>query len=260
MDIIILLPRKRFRMEILKFILSGESAFFKMPEVNSYYYFSYGNIHKVALMGMFGAILGYKGYAQMKKNDEYPEFYEKLRSLEIAVVPKKGSKGYLPKKIQCFNNSVGYASQEQGGNLIVKQQWLEKPWWEIYVKIQDQESEKIKQAICRKSCIYIPYLGSNDHLADIGKVEIFEGTAVEEEEIEQIDSLYPEFAAELENEFDEETDAEKGLPFQYMEFLPIGLQKTTHMYQMEKFIFTNKSVISHQSEIYRVNQKNIIFF
>lgn len=253
-------------MEILKFILSGESAFFKMPEVNSYYYFSYGNIHKVALMGIFGAILGYKGYAQMRKEDEYPEFYEKLHSLEVAIVPKKNSKGYLPKKIQCFNNSVGYASQEQGGNLIVKQQWLEKPWWEIYVKIQDQESEKIKQAICQKTCIYIPYLGSNDHLADIGGIEIIEGTIIEEDEINQIDSLYPEFAAELDDGEDgedknkENNGERKGLPFQYTEFLPVGLEKTTHMYQMQKFIFTNSSVISHQSEVYQVNQKNIIFF
>ena len=46
-------------MEILRFRLSGKNAFFKKPEVNTYCYFTYGNIHKVALLGMFGAILGY---------------------------------------------------------------------------------------------------------------------------------------------------------------------------------------------------------
>ena len=49
-------------MEILKFRLKGKNAFFKVPEVNTYYYFTYGNIHKVALLGMFGAIMGYQGY------------------------------------------------------------------------------------------------------------------------------------------------------------------------------------------------------
>ena len=49
-------------MDVLKFQLSGETAFFKRPDVNTYLYFTYGNIHKVALLGMLGAIMGYKGY------------------------------------------------------------------------------------------------------------------------------------------------------------------------------------------------------
>ena len=53
-------------MEILKFKLSGKNAFFKKPEVNTYCYFTYGNIHRVALLGILGAILGYKGYSQMQ--------------------------------------------------------------------------------------------------------------------------------------------------------------------------------------------------
>ena len=51
-------------MKTLRFTLSGKTAFFKKPEVNSYVYFTYGNIHKVALLGIFGAILGYGGYTQ----------------------------------------------------------------------------------------------------------------------------------------------------------------------------------------------------
>ena len=55
-------------MDVLKFKLSGKSAFFKKQDVNSYVYFTYGNIHKVALLGMFGAILGYEGYNQFRQN------------------------------------------------------------------------------------------------------------------------------------------------------------------------------------------------
>ena len=86
-------------MEILKFKLSGKSAFFKKPEVNTYCYFTYGNIHRIALLGILGAILGYKGYSQMKDilsikeeidlKPAYPEFYEKLKELKIAILPKK---------------------------------------------------------------------------------------------------------------------------------------------------------------------------
>ena len=53
-------------MKAVRFTLRGKSAFFKKPEVNTYYYFTYGQIHKVALLGMLGAIAGYNGYAQKK--------------------------------------------------------------------------------------------------------------------------------------------------------------------------------------------------
>ena len=62
-------------MKALKFILSGKTAFFKVPMVNSVCYFTYGNIHKPALLGMFGAILGYKGYGY--EITDFPEYYEK---------------------------------------------------------------------------------------------------------------------------------------------------------------------------------------
>ena len=123
-------------MEILKFALSGRTAFFKKPDVNTYYYFTYGSIHKIALLGILGAICGYSGYNRqslgLDKIQTYPEFYEKLKDISIGIVPKN-DKGYIPKKIQVFNNSVGYASKELGGNLIVKEQWLENPKWDIYI-------------------------------------------------------------------------------------------------------------------------------
>lgn len=241
-------------MKILKFTLEGKTAFFKIPEVNSYYSFTYGNIHKVALMGIFGAILGYGGYSQMVENDLYPEFYEKLHGLEVAIVPRKGSKGYIAKKIQIFNNSIGYASQEQGGNLIVKQQWLESPWWEIYLKIQDEESDKVKCAILQNKCIYIPYLGSNDHFADIKNAELLDGRLADSKELERIDSFFPEGTVELDYEDDEI------IPFLYSEFLPIGLEKETNMYQQKKILFTNFSVIDHKSDVIIANHKNLIFF
>ena len=76
-------------------------------------------------LGIFGAILGYGGYAQKEWKKEkkgqsievdYPEFYEKLRHIKVSVVPKN-ERGYIPKKVQIFNNSVGYASDEQGDGM-----------------------------------------------------------------------------------------------------------------------------------------------
>lgn len=131
-------------MQALKFRLKGKHAFFKIPAVNSYYYFTYAQIHKVALLGIFGAILGYDGYQQMQKEDRFPEFYERLQALKVSVIPCVKN-GIFLKKVQTFNNSIG--SLEQGGNLIVQEQWLEKPEWLIYVLLDCEESEKLAEML-----------------------------------------------------------------------------------------------------------------
>ena len=58
-----------------------------------------------------------------------------------------------------FNNTVGYASQELGGNLIVREQWLENPVWDIYILLDSREADKIAEMILDKKCVYIPYMG-----------------------------------------------------------------------------------------------------
>lgn len=241
-------------MEVLKFVLKGRNAFFKIPEVNTYYYFTYGNIHKVALLGIFGAVLGYDGYGQQKSEDDYPEFYRKLRNLSVSIVPQKNSKGYIAKRIQSFNNSVGYASQEQGGNLIVKEQWLEQPEWEIYVKLDCEGAVALKDALIQKKCIYMPYLGSNDHPADITEVEVLEGHECLEQEIEVLDSLFPAQNIQMDEEDDDI------VLFLYQEYLPVGMTKETNQYCLEKMIFTNRPIKGHACPVYQVREKNIVFY
>ena len=239
-------------MEFLEFELSGNTAFFKIPEVNSYYYFTYGNIHKVALMGILGAILGYGGYGQWRKKERYPEFYERLEKLKIAIVPRK--EGYIPKKIQVYNNSTGSASQEQGGNLIVKEQWLEHPWWKIYVKMDNNEAERVKMAILNRTCVYVPYLGSNAHPAVIGDGWMVEGEPLPMEYCGCIDSLFPAEGVTLDDDDDDI------IPFKYTEFLPTGLDEHTHHHKLKKFMVTNLSVSGCSAELYQIRDKTIAFF
>lgn len=250
-------------MKVLKFTLSGRTAFFKKPDVNSYYYFTYGNIHKVALLGLLGAILGYKGYNQQKREGQaiYPEFYEKLRDIKVSIVPRR-LKGYIPKKIQTFNNSVGYASQERGGNLIVKEQWLEDPIWDIYILIKGEGEIELADRITNRKFKYIPYLGKNDHIANITDAEIIED-ANKLDNIDRIDSLfikdYFEYEEYEDNPFDFEVEY---IPiFKYQEMLPIGLEETTNKYELETFVYTNsalKSVVD--SLVYSCNDEVMFFF
>lgn len=81
-------------MEAVKFTLSGRNAFFKKPEVNAYYYFTYSHIHKVALLGIFGAILGYGGYAQKEWKKE-----KKGQSIEVDYPESMKNKTY--KSVSC---------------------------------------------------------------------------------------------------------------------------------------------------------------
>ncbi|WP_154889416.1 type I-B CRISPR-associated protein Cas5b [Longibaculum muris] len=234
-------------MEALKFILKGKTAFFKNPEVNTYYYFTYGNIHKPALLGLFGAILGYQGYES--DFDTYPEYYEKLKDISVSIVPNKEN-GHFYRKIQYFNNSVGYASHEQGGNLIVKEQWLENPEWTIYVQINNEESQKLAQMILNKQCIYTPYLGKNDHLATIEDAKLIQLQEQKSSDI-QIHSL--SIASMIQFHW-------RTAMFKYEEYLPISLKESTNHYQLEKMLLTDASVKESDILIYTDGEKNVTFY
>jgi CRISPR-associated protein Cas5h len=249
-------------MEVLKFTLSGKTAFFKKPDVNIYYY-TYGNIHKVALLGIFGAILGCKGYNQQKhdKKAVYPEFYEKLKDIKTGIIPRN-YKGYIPRKVQIFNNSVGYASKEKGGNLIVKEQWLEEPVWDIYILIEGATEKELADRIIGRKFQYIPYLGKNDHIANITDMKIINDIE-EVKNINKIDSLFIKDFFEPQALEDDpfDIDIEYVPIYKYQEMLPISLEETTNKYELETFIYTNAPVIPKaNSLIYKCDDEIIFFF
>ena len=239
-------------MKALKFVLRGKTAFFKNPEVNSYYYFTFGQIHKPVLLGIFGAIMGYNGYGidyktKKIKYEDYPEYYEKLKDIKIAVVPNSKN-GYFSKKIQSFNNSVGYASKEVGGNLIVKEQWLENPSWTIYLSVSDEISEELAKNIYDRKCVYVPYLGKNDHPAIIEEISYVELKEVDDTEVQ---SLIP--SSYIEDELWEYS-------FKYEEYLPIELKLSTNNYILEKFCFTDCDELYSNEKVWFDGERNVVFF
>lgn len=270
-------------MEALKFTLEGKTGFFKRPDVNSNIYFTYGHIHKVALLGLFGAILGYGGYnsrnsrytleKRPKKDFLFPEFYEKLKDLKISIVPKNKG-GIIAKKVNIYNNSVGYASKEQGGNLIVKEQWLENPSWDIYVLLDSEESKKLSKAMLNRCYVYMPYLGKNDHIADILNCEICK--CIEVLEVNYIDSFFKKDTYKLSSKpkegdvlddflgfgeecLDNKEDIEDTL-YKYEEILPISLNEKTSMYETESLVYTNSYLEKEEdSLLYKIEDKTIQF-
>lgn len=226
-------------MKSLRFTLSGPSACFRQPDVNTQVYFTYNNIHKVALLGLLGAVLGLSGYrnAKLHGQDEqvFPEFYELLSSLRVSVIPN-GKNGYFTKKIQYFNNSVGYASKEQGGNLQVREQWLENPNWTILLaryNLEDTVWDKLCSSLLQGQCVYLPYLGRNDFPAQIEDVHMVKLSPSKQS---RIDSL---FLYEGDLKF-----LDGGGPSQYLfvETAPIGLVPNYNFYEFGRYIFTNGTI------------------
>ncbi|HBC95500.1 MAG TPA: type I-B CRISPR-associated protein Cas5, partial [Clostridium sp.] len=155
------------------------------------------------------------------------------------------------------------ASREQGGNLIVKEQWLEKPSWDIYVQIIDEESEKLARAICNQRCVYVPYLGKNDHPADIKNAFVLEGEKCGKQNF--LHSLTPSDWIELDVKGEE---FEVFDFFKYEEYLPTGLDSTTHLYETVNFVYSNMGVLDVRCDVIQVQEKqngqnikkNLVFF
>lgn len=251
-------------MEAISFILSGKTACFRKPDVNQYAYFTYNNIHKPALLGILGAIIGLGGYTklydenkglkegQLGFNDGFPEYYHRLKDLEVSIVPLTPN-GYFSKKLQVFNNSVGYASKEEG-NLIVREQWIENPRWQIIIK-DDGSSEynKIKEYLFDKKCVYIPYLGKNDHPTNIEEVKPFSlGEPIEKE---KISSLFEEDILSI-----SKLPPKEGLSYFFKEVSPVTLQEKYHFYEFKSLIFTNHKIKEgNYKNVYSNDGKNYFF-
>lgn len=255
--------------ETIKFELSSRTAIIKKPESNETYY-TYKFPHKIMLLGILGAIIGLNGYNyySFKKYleepvEELPEFYSKLRNLKIAIIPNMKSKNFNT-KIQTFNNSVGYASKEEGNNLVVKEQWLENPSWDIYI-LDDESNEykKIKEYLINKKCEYIPYIGKNDHFANIKNVEIKTVTSKKSDYIDSIfdESILSGYIDEFVEMFAFGIDFAKEPEYKYKEILPTKLNEKIGYTDFKPFIYTNKKLnISDKVELYLVEDKIVYYF
>lgn len=254
--------------ETVKFDLTANMAIIKKPESNETYY-TYHFPHKIMLLGILGAIIGLNGYNYYalkkelgEKVNELPEFYSKLEKLKIGIIPKMEGKNFKH-KIQTFNNSIGYASKEEGNNLVIKEQWLEKPYWEVYI-LQDNSEEynKIKEYLLNQKCEYIPYIGKNDHFADIKNIEIKNANLIQNSAY--IDSIFTKEILEEHIESFEELfafDFDVLNQYEYKEILPTKLNEKIGYTKFKPFLFTNKKLeVKNQVNLYQVGDKIIYYF
>ncbi|WHH60985.1 type I-B CRISPR-associated protein Cas5b [Petroclostridium sp. X23] len=254
-------------MKALMFELSGRTAFFRKPDVNSYINFTYNHIHKIALLGLLGTIIGLGGYNKQYKyrmgnrNDVYPEFYQQLKDLKVSIIPLC-TNGVFQKSNHVFCNTTGFASKENGGTLVIREQWLEKPAWKIFI-LDDGSIDRIvfdilvKNIMCMQ-CKYIPYLGKKNHLAIIKECSIVELDEVHDAKF--IYSMFPRFNYDIKHQDGKTHDG--GIPYVFREYLPLRLRKEDNAYEYQEFIYTNVEVCYLQKlySVYTYKNCSIAFY
>jgi CRISPR-associated protein Cas5h len=257
---------------LISFDLKAEMGFLKKPDINDGIYLTYNMLHKPALLGILGAIAGMKGY---KENGFFPEYYEKLKHLKVGIQPIESDKGNYTKEIVSYNNSTGFASNEEGGNLIVTEQILLKPEYRCFLLLNlDNDDEKtIYDNILSYKAEFLPYLGKNDFsawLANAKKYDSFEKFNFSHDY--EITSLFAKtdavsgYVARSMSMFSQES---KVFPFLYFERLPVDLEgkdkngKRLYQYSYADFVYSNASFkkemnMSKAGEFYQIGNGHII--
>lgn len=149
--------------KLISFDLHADMGFFKKPDINDKIFLTYNMLHKPALLGILGAIIGLSGY---KEKDIFPEYYNILKELPVGIEPLNHENGNFQKTTIKYNNGVGYAkSGEDGGNLIINEQTLIKPSYRVYLLLNPEYEyhSKIFTYIREGNAEFLPYLGKNDY-------------------------------------------------------------------------------------------------
>lgn len=225
-------------MNALIFTLSGETAMFKKPDVNKTTYFTFMHIHKPVILGLFGALLGLNGYADCTaKGKEYPDYYTELKDLPISIIPVFKSKQYsFMTTIQTFTNTTAQISKEY--SLIIREQWLKSPCWQIIVKDDKSDAfKKLKDVLLNQECYFEPYLGKNDHPATITDVKECSIKEVDPNEFVLLKSL-----SLYEDVLETKGAAGRVRPSMYKEYMPIGLNHKVCDYIQKEMFLTNQLV------------------
>lgn len=226
--------------KLISFDLKADFAFFKKPDYNAGLQLSYNMLHKPALLGILGAIIGLEGY---KEKGKLPEYFEQLKHLQIGIMPLAHENGNYQKTVLRYTNGVGYANKD--GNLLVDETMLIAPAYRCFVLLNmDNELEvKIYHSILKQEAVFIPYLGKNEFQAWIEEPKDNEFEQIEINKASfALDSLFIKSGIVQQQKVEPEINFDfsvSGGSFTYFERLPIGFNEELMQYEMGEFAFTD---------------------
>jgi CRISPR-associated protein Cas5h len=140
---------------LISFDIKADFGFLRKPDTNEGLSMTYNMLHKPALMGILGAIVGYEGYQQ---KGVLPEYYQKFQNLKVAIKPLNAQNGNFSKTTIVYTNTVGYANKD--GNFIAYENTLIKPSYRVYLLIDD--GEELYSYLHNYEACFLPYLGKNE--------------------------------------------------------------------------------------------------
>lgn len=232
--------------KIISFDIKADFGFLKKPDINEGIYLTFNMLHKPALLGILGAILGLEGY---KEKDKLPAYYMQLKNIKVGINPLGAEKGNFPKTVIQYNNGVGYASQEAGGNLIIKEQVLIKPAFRCYLYLNKDHPHYMPLANCLKNhqAQYLPYLGKNEFslwwenyrecdFEEFGYDGYYKISSIFLKSDKVIREMVQKRSV---SPFAKVTNQPQ---FFYFEELPIGFDEILMQYKKKKFVLTNFSL------------------
>ncbi|MGD1839610.1 MAG: type I-B CRISPR-associated protein Cas5b [Thermonemataceae bacterium] len=221
----------------------ADFGFFRKPDTNNTINLSYTMLHKPALLGILGAIIGLEGYQEF---GELPEYYQKLKDVQIGVQPLNHDKGNFQKTTIKYSNTIGYANK--GTNFLTEEVTLIQPAYRVYILLDTtQEAQaKLYTYLQEGKAEYIPYFGKNEFYAwwNRSSFQEYDYEANQQpQESFKVKTLFLKDAVQMVK--DQEADAildifdleDEELTFLYFERLPMGFDETLNQYELGEFTY-----------------------
>ena len=229
--------------KVISFIIKAEKGFLKKPDINDGIYLTYNMLHKPAILGILGAIIGLEGY---KENGVLPDYYKELKSIPIGIQPVNAEKGNFQKTKITYNNTTGMASNEAGGNLIITEQTLIEPSYKIYLllDLEKENEKKLYYNIKEQKAEYLPYLGKNDYSLwwDKAEVEVYEWELFKKNSNFRVSTVFKKDEAivnYIARAMGRRALAGQKNDFNYFERLPLSFNENLFQYNYADFAYTN---------------------
>jgi CRISPR-associated protein Cas5h len=233
--------------KIVSINLKSDFGFFRKPDANNTINLSYNMLHKPALLGILGAIIGLEGY---KEKGKFPEFYEKLKNLMIGIEPLDHEKGNFQKTVIKYTNTIGYANN--GSNFLTEEATLIKPSYRVYLllDLNNEDHNKLYTNLKTGQSEYIPYFGKNEFPIWWDKDDFEE---YDFEKVEKVSGSYKvntifEKKEIVKNQttqvFDLFNFQNTQSPFIYFERLPKGFNEELFQYELGEFVYTSYNLKS----------------
>ena len=251
--------------KLISFDLKAEMGFFKKPDINSGIYLTYNMLHKPALLGILGAIVGLQGY---QENGKFPEYYKELQHLKVGICPLESDKGNFTKDIVAYNNGTGFASSESGGNLIVTEQIVINPSYRCYLLLNlDNDIEKtLYERIMKCEAEFLPYMGKNDFSAWWDSVQEYEVEKFAFDTNYEIKSIFAKTEAVsgcVAKSMSRRSQRSHDITFMYFEKLPVRFDEQLKQYKYKDFVYSNCTFqkdmnMSAEGDFYKLDNDNIV--